>query len=386
MIKLICAITLVILAHIGNVNATPRGTSKIDSLYSDILLEQRDLLIYIPSGYYQNEHLNYPVLYLTDGLRNFNHALGTLDLLTQSHMANEMIIVAIKNTNRTKDFTPTYDESYNQWGISGGADNFLDFMQKELIPHINKNYRTTGFKVLSGHSLGGLLTVYSLQTRPDLFQAHFAFSPSLWWHQSVIFRDAEKFHKKTSELNNYLYLNLADEGGDMLSSFEKYKELLHKNKRFGFSYHADLIENENHNTTSMVGHNKAYRNLYEKLKCPQDVIDKGIAAITQCYNMLSKKYGTEINPEYSVYRQAAKIHFNNKEYNEAVKVLESIARLFPNVSDAHFRLSYAYEANGEDKKALEAVTKALEISATENVENNSYKTFRAHILNKLHDN
>ncbi|AGH44804.1 alpha/beta hydrolase [Paraglaciecola psychrophila] len=110
--------------------------------------------------------------------------------------------------------------------MSGGANNFLDFIEKELIPYVNKSYRTNNFKILSGHSLGGLLTVYALQSRPYLFQAHFAFSPSLWWHNQVIFEDAKNFLANTPQLNNYLYLNLGNEKGDMFSAFNKYTDLL----------------------------------------------------------------------------------------------------------------------------------------------------------------
>ena len=92
--------------------------------------------------YQQNQKLDYPVLYLLDGQRNFGHTIGTLDLLNQSNMAQEMIVVAIMNTHRTRDFTPTYDESYNQWGFSGGADKFLNFIEQELMPYIDKHYRT----------------------------------------------------------------------------------------------------------------------------------------------------------------------------------------------------------------------------------------------------
>ena len=152
---------ITLLANISTAYANVRGSSIADSLPSKILAEQRELLVHLPNNYQQNTELNYPVLYLLDGQRNFSHAAGTLDLLNQSYMAQEMIIIAIKNTHRTRDLTPTYDESYNEWGISGGADNFLDFIEQELIPYVNKNYRTNNYKILSGHSFGGLLVVYA---------------------------------------------------------------------------------------------------------------------------------------------------------------------------------------------------------------------------------
>ena len=192
---LITVFIIILLANFSTAYAKVRGSSITDTLPSKILAEQRDLL---------------------DGQRNLNHAAGTLDLLNQDGKAQEIIFIAIKNTHRTRDLTPTYDQSYNEWGISGGADNFFDFIEQELIPYVNKNYRTNSFKILSGHSFGRLLAIYALQSRPQLFQANFAFSPSLWWHDQVILKDAENFLVGTTLLNNYLYVNLGNETGDML--------------------------------------------------------------------------------------------------------------------------------------------------------------------------
>ena len=150
MFKSVFAIFIVlVLVNNSTAYASLRGESKFDSLPSKILGEQRELLVRLPNNYHQNTDLSYPVLYLLDGQRNFNHTAGTLDFLNQDGKAQEMIIIAIKNTHRARDYTPTYDENYNPWGISGGADNFLDFIEKELIPYVNNNYRTNNFKVLS---------------------------------------------------------------------------------------------------------------------------------------------------------------------------------------------------------------------------------------------
>lgn len=379
-------ITLIFFIFQNNCFAKIRGASKIDGLYSTILSEQRDLLIQLPNSYNQNKNLRYPVMYLTDGLRNFNHAAGTLDLLTQSDEAQEMIIVAIKNTHRTRDFTPTYDESYNQWGFSGGADKFLNFIEQELMPYIDKHYRTNDFNIISGHSLGGLLTVYSLQTRPHLFQAHFAFSPSLWWHNEMIFKNAKSFFANTPELNNYLYLNLANEGGIMLSAFDKYKQLLQHYKPKGFSYNIELDDKENHSTSAMVGHNKAYTQLYKKIQCPKDVIAQGFPAIEQYYSQLSKNYGAEIKASYNTLAQVAGMAFDNKDITTAIKAYESIILKFPHLSDPYYRLAYIYEANGDFTDAIKNIDKALKISIDENVENNKYKSFRAYILSKIDRN
>ena len=367
-------------------NAKVRGESLVDGLPSKILAEQRELLVHLPNNYHKNTHTNYPVLYLLDGQRNFNHAIGSLDLLNQSYMAQEMIIIAIKNTHRTRDFTPTYDESYNRWGMSGGADKFLDFMEQELIPYVNKSYRTNNFKILSGHSLSGLLAVYALQSRPQLFQANFAFSPSLWWHDQVIFKQAESFLANTTELNNYLYLNLADEGGNMLSAFEKYTKLLKKQTIKGFNYHSEIDERENHGTSALIGQTLAFRYLYNTLQCPQEIIVQGLPAIENFYKKQSTKYGYQIKPSYSTITQAGKNALYNKDIINAINFFEFNVKNYPNIADGYSRLAYALEADGQFEKALKMTNLALKKSVQENVESNSFKHHKAHLLALINNN
>ena len=86
-----------------------------------------------------------------------------------------MIVVGIENVNqdtRYRDFTPTHAEGFHDEDIptSGGADNFLNFLKKELAPFIDKNYRTEPFRIIIGTSMGGLFTSYALiNTRSSLW-------------------------------------------------------------------------------------------------------------------------------------------------------------------------------------------------------------------------
>jgi len=381
MLKHAITISIIILIATPNfVYAKIRGESKVDGFHSKILDEKRELLISLPNNYQENTGLNYPVHYVLDGQRNLNHATGTLDLLNQSKMAQEMIIVAIINTHRTRDLTPTYDESYNEWGVSGGADSFLDFMEHELIPYIHKNYRANNFKILSGHSFGGLFSIYALQTRPYLFQAHFAFSPSLWWHDQVIFKNTKKFLTNTPILNNYLYVNMGNEGGNMLSTFEKYTSLLKAHKLEGFSYNSDLNTAENHNTTALIGLSLAYRNLYNTLQCPEEIIAKGLSAIEQFYKIQSKKYGYQIKPSYRDVNNAGYNALKKKDFPTAIKLFEYNVKNYPYKADAYDSLADGLVENSEFNRALEARNLAIEKSIGENVENSAYKTRKAYLL------
>lgn len=102
-----------------------------------------------------------------------------------------MIIVGILNTNRTRDYTPTHvptDPSGFDLSQSGGGDAFLDFIEKELIPYIDKNYRTTPYRTFVGHSLGGLLTGYTLAKRPHLFKNFLSLDPTSDWDNGLMLR------------------------------------------------------------------------------------------------------------------------------------------------------------------------------------------------------
>lgn len=386
MFKRIVILLFVFFLSSEQVNANVRGTSISDSLYSTVLSEQRDLLVHLPNNYKENKTLNYPVLYLLDGQRNFAHTIGTLDLLNQSSLAQEMIIIAIKNTHRTRDFTPTYDESYNEWGISGGADDFLDFIEKELIPYVNKTYRSNNFKIVSGHSLGGLLSIYALQSRPELFQAHFAFSPSLWWHKQIIFKEAESLFNSSSELNTYLYVNMGSEGGHMLSSYERYIKLLNSHNLKGFKYNSDLDTSETHNTTALAGHSLAFQKLYASLLPSHEVITKGILAIKEFYKKQSEIYGYEIKPSYGSVNRVAYNALKEKDFTTAIAIFKENAKNHPYKADAYDSLADGYEANGELDKALEMRNLVLRKSVIENVENNAYKTRQLNLLKLVEAN
>jgi predicted alpha/beta superfamily hydrolase len=139
---------------------------KIDSVYSNILNEQRKVWIYAPdmtSGF-RDSTKHYPVVYLLDGDAHFTSVTGLIQQLSQVNgntVYPEMIIVAIPNTDRTRDLTPTHITSdlpnmdSNSSKNTGGGENFVSFIEKELMPHIDSVYLTEPYRILIGHSFGG---------------------------------------------------------------------------------------------------------------------------------------------------------------------------------------------------------------------------------------
>lgn len=171
----------------GSVNSYGRRFS----FDSSVLGETREYLLSLPEQYAANPEQYYPVVYLLDGERNFNH-LGTLiDFLAGGKMPSmpPAIVVGIVNVDRTRDYTPEPIVNVPGDGMpleylaqAGGADRFLAFIEQELAPEIRRRYRTSGLNVVVGHSFGGLLALEALRTRPTLFNGYVILDPSLWYN------------------------------------------------------------------------------------------------------------------------------------------------------------------------------------------------------------
>lgn len=164
---------------------------------SKTLNEERQYIIGLPKSY--NETTNrYPVLVLLDGDSNFPVVSGIVDKMNERQIP-EMIIVAVVNTDRTRDFTPTNSilfldgsEKPQYQKTSGGSAAFLNFLENELLVEIDKKYRTNSSKTLVGHSYAGLLVGESYLSKDSSFDNFISIDPSFWWDDQIILKDLDK--------------------------------------------------------------------------------------------------------------------------------------------------------------------------------------------------
>jgi uncharacterized protein len=152
---------------------------------SAILNEDRRVLVHLPAGY-DTSGKSYPVLYLLDGSQSFLlEMIAVTNRLRSDRNAPEMIIVAIENTNRDRDMMPVVAKDYPG---PPRADSFLAFLEKELIPDIEKSYRTTKPGILQGKSLSGLFTIYALLARPTVFDGYVGCSAGWFAENNAYFQ------------------------------------------------------------------------------------------------------------------------------------------------------------------------------------------------------
>lgn len=188
----------------------PLTIGEIHTLYSDVLHENRTLNIYLPQAY--DAAKSYPVIYLLDGSmdEDFIHITGLVQFFNLMFGMPDCIVVGIANVDRKRDFThhtdvPDQREKYPQ---TGHSEEFIRFIADELQPYINHHYKTDGTRYLIGQSLGGLLASEILLKRPELFTHYLIVSPSLWWGNEVLLKQAPALLKKHSDQPLYVFISV----------------------------------------------------------------------------------------------------------------------------------------------------------------------------------
>lgn len=350
-------------------------------LKSEVLGEERIIQVRTPPSY-ENNGRRYPVLYLTDGDAHINHTSATIEYLSRAGRMPELIVVAITTTaNRTRDLTPTKadfrepDGSLLPMPTSGGSDKFLKFIETELIPSVEKDYRTQPYRVFAGHSFGGLFALHTFLTRPEVFNAYIAVSPTMGWDNHLLSRKAEEFFKGRKELNRTLYLTLANEGGDARVGFDRFKGILAKNKPKGFEWGAMLMEDEDHESVVMLSHYHGFRKVFENWQITADIARGGAPAIEGHYRKLSSRFGFSVEPPETLMNRLAYQLMGEGKMDDAIAVFKSNVERYPNSANVYDGLAEAYEKMGKLDLARLNYKKAVELGARNNDPNfQVYKT------------
>ena len=175
---------LLALAAQGDSGA-PLEIGRTYHLQSRILGETRVIDVSLPSGYVTDSNQRYPVIVVLDG--EFEHPLAAAiaRFYAASAQVPALIVVGVRNVDRTRDMTTPSVAGFTappELTKVGGAEGFLAFLGDELLPFVDRSYRTTPLRVLVGHSLGGLVAAYALGKRPELFTGYILMEPSLWWN------------------------------------------------------------------------------------------------------------------------------------------------------------------------------------------------------------
>ncbi len=190
----------------------------IAEIQSVELAENRVLNIYLPEDYDKNDTIRYPVIYLLDGSadEDFIHVVGLVQFFTFPWINRlpKSIVVGVATVDRRRDFTyPTsIQEDKKKYPTTGHSDKFMAFIEKELQPFIEKNYKTTASKTIIGQSLGGLFATEVLFKEPALFNKYIIISPSLWWDNGSLLNQTSSILMENYAVETGVYIGVGKEG------------------------------------------------------------------------------------------------------------------------------------------------------------------------------
>lgn len=350
------------------------------TLHSNVLNEDRDIWISLPKSYHDQSAKNntYPVLYLLDGNAHFQSVSSMIQILSDgtngTYVIPEMIVVAIPNTDRTRDLTPTHSELDPDKNpaeflkSSGGGDNFLKFIKEELIPKVDSDYRTFPYRVFVGHSFGGIAVINALYTIPETFNAYVAIDPSMWWDDKVLVkRGAAYFNTadlkgKTFVVTQANTLDTQDTTKNYhFKAIKEYAALLKNNNQSGMRWNFKYYENDSHGSVPFVSEYDALRFIFEnytasfeKIFTPQE--------LTAHYQRLSDETKVKFIPPENIVQQFGDVAIYRKRPEVAKEFYQLNIDTYPNSPNVYAKMGEYWETYEDKTKALEYYEIALKLS------------------------
>lgn len=254
---LLSIIPILLISHGAAAENLP---AKRGALYSAVLKEEREIRVILPDNYKPGSAEKYDVLYVLDGESNLKTAADIQQFAQNETYMPSIIMVAVVNTNRMRDMTPT---QVAQVAGSGGADKFLAFLKNELIPYIDKAYPTSGNNMLYGHSLTGLFSIYALLNEPRLFNYYLAVDPSLWWDNRFIEKLAAEKLAASPAKGNALFVTGRDDAGLKQMGISDFDATLKNKAPKGFNWKTVGYPDEHHGSLRLKSIYDGFKFFYE---------------------------------------------------------------------------------------------------------------------------
>jgi len=317
----------------GQRGADPTETGGVKRLQSVVLGEERVIDVILPNGY-ANSSERYPVIVVLDGSSNAALTATDAQYYAATGRMPATIVVGVRNTNRARDFTPRPVAGFTvppAITSAGGADAFLAFLADEVIPYLDRTYRTVPMRVIVGHSLGGLFALYALGTRPDLFRGYIVIEPSTWWNGEAELRAArEVLLRPEGRHARLIGVHMSPIGLDTT--------------RFGDTapmVRGLSVPGDAHESVPVIGIPLALRTLFSDFVAPGWKPGTKPIAILDRYDSLAARVGYDVPILQSAYEQVVRMSALAREFEDADRALARLERAYG--PDAELRAMIAEE-------------------------------------------
>lgn len=334
-------------------------TGYVDNHHSTILKQDRRFMVDLPENYHDNE-LPYPTLYVIDGDFQFQHVSAVVKNLSRMGKIPPMIVIGIATQGNADYIYQT------TWAIKdepdyGGAATFYQYISDELVPHIDKNYRTNNNRIISGYSLGGLFTTYAMIQHNTPFNAFLAMSPSYWFDDysavTTITNYIDENLKHNRKQPSPLFLSVANEQG---MGVDKVYESLDKLDINDWQLAYKQYPDENHFSTALPALHDALGFLFEgyyedgyELQAHKDVF----AVLATFENKKQNYNGFRV--EWLQAYKFSKYVFGSKQTDKIEEILVAIKKQFPHsIVNVTNYLAKGFNAKKQFQKAQDILERA----------------------------
>ncbi len=353
---------------------TPNPASTI-RISSEILGEDRRVYIQLPDGY-EGSNRRYPVLVILDGEWLFETARSTTRFFSEYRAMDinmpPMIILGIENTDRDHDYVPTEDPKEDpDFPTAGRADDFLDFLDRELFPYVDRTYRTATSRTIVGWSFGGLFAMYSAVARPELFDGYLCVSPAIWWDSDLIY---ELYHDVSFERPKRMVITLGsyEEGGSVATSTKRILSRFAEDPVQGLQLTHFEFERVGHSWGIPAAFDKGLRQLFAVYLPPDSVVAHGEEEVTRYYRDLSESWGFEVDPPAPVMISLALSKEEEGDREHAIEILDRLLEYEPDLSMAWFHRGRFNAQLGDEVQARIDYERALAAELKKDVPSGVY--------------
>lgn len=329
---------------------------KFRKFESKILGGEVTYLEHLPDGY-DKSGKTYPVIFTMNGqnISQFANDAATLDNLANERIP-DMILIGISNTGVADTYWSCPDDS----GHVTGGKVFSAFLKDELIPEINKKYRTNGYRILAGQSNSGLFVMYNFLLFPDLFNACIIASPMLGWCPDFFLNKTCSFLKDNPAINKKLYISYGDlDYVQVLKPVNDFTEAL-KQSPAGLEWKVEMIENTGHVPFSTL--NNALLFFFSGCTMNSERKKLSVPEIKSYFAGLSNEYGFEVNPKPGVLLDMAFDLGDEQKTIQAVEIMEYLIGLDPDSEVNYYCMGWLLQKAGNIESAKVNYNKALSIN------------------------
>ncbi|MEJ2636952.1 MAG: alpha/beta hydrolase-fold protein [Calditrichia bacterium] len=338
-------------------------TGNRHSIHSSALGEERSFSISLPSSYGETSQ-SYPLLLILDGNDFFPFMAATVRYYGNVGIIPEMIVAGVDSRDRWHDFTPTRADIPDGTPLptSGGAESFSRFIREELMPDVESNYRAAPFRVLYGHSVGGLFVINSLLSQPDDFSGYIATSPSMWWDNELMTKEILQKRENNPAAEKYLFITMGNEGGTMLDPVLNFTAALKKAQPANVNWEFRQFEKADHLTMPFKAFPYALEFIFSDWQLPAETLQKGLHAVAAHYKNLSEKYGYHVQVPEAVLNGIGYREMNKGNMEAALEAFRMNAENYPESANVYDSIGEFYLKNGNREKAIDNYRRSLELN------------------------